>query len=320
LVSEGGVDVVHDTFGALLPLVWRKRRHPSVWFLTSLHGLVAWRSRHVWSQLSTWYLLRHHRSTFLKQWIEKKICLSADRIFVQAPGLVDRVLEDIPVARERIGVLLNSVDTDYWVRPDPPLRERTAGDKCRLLFVGGIDYSRGIFVLIEVMRLLKEQACPAHLTIVGRWGALAKDEALGSISDHGLENDISIVPPLGREGLRELYRDSDMFLYQTNNDGTPRVVLEALACGLPVVASRHPGIDVIDPQDDFIAFTDFGDADRMARFVLDFSERPDLWQERANAGRHAVDDRFSIPAVARQYVEFYQALTANALAERASAT
>ena len=320
MVREAGVDVVHDTFGALLPLFWRKRRHPSAWYLTSLYNLVAWRSRHVWGQVSMWYLLRRHKSTFFKRWIERQICLSADRVFVQAPGLVERVLEDIPVTRERVRVLLNSVDTEYWIQRDPALSERTPQDECRLLFVGGIDYSRGIFALIEVMRVLKEQDCPARLTIVGRWGALARQEALGRISAHGLEEDISFLPPLRRDRLRELYRDSDLFLYQTNNAGTPRVVLEALACGLPVIASRHPGIDVIDPGEDFIAFTDFGDANQMARFVRDYSERPDFWQQRAKAGRQVVDDRFSIPTVARQYVEFYQSLTENAPAEWASAT
>ena len=320
MVREAGVDVVHDTFGALLPLFRRKRRYPGAWYLTSLYNLVAWRSRHVWGQVSMWYLLRRHKSTFFKRWIERQICLSADRVFVQAPGLVERVLEDIPVPRERVRVLFNSVDTEYWIHCDPALRERTPQDECRLLFVGGIDYSRGIFALIDVMRLLKEQACPARLTIVGRWGALAKEEAMGRIASDGLEEDISFIAPVDRDGLRELYRDSDVFLYQTNNAGTPRVVLEALACGLPVIASRHPGIDVIDPADDFIAFTDFGDANQMARFVQDFTERPDIWQQRAESGRQAVNDRFSIPAVARQYVEFYHTLTENAPAEPASAT
>ena len=308
MVGEAAVDVVHDTFGALLPLFWRKRRHPSAWYLTSLYNLVAWRSRHVWGQLSTWYLLRQNKSMFFKRWIERQICLSADQVVLQAPGLVDRLLEDVPIPRGRVRVLSNSVDTEYWSPGNPPRERLTDPDVCRLLFVGGIDYSRGIFALIEVMRLLNEQGSPARLTIVGRWGALAKEEAMGRISHYGLEQAITFLSPLARERLRELYRESDLFLYQTNNAGTPRVVLEALACGLPVIASRHPGIDTIDPRDDFIAFTDFGDANQMARFVRDFSERPDLWQQRAKTGRKAVDDRFGIPTVARQYVEFYQSL------------
>lgn len=320
MVKEAGADVVHDTFGMLLPLFWRKRRGNAAWHLTSLHNLVAWRSRHVWSHLSTLDLLRNHRSAYYMRWVERQICLRADRVVLQAPGLVDRLLEDVPVPRERVSVLLNSVDTEYWNRRDPTLRGRIARDKCRLLFVGGTDYSRGIFALIELMRLLKEQACPAQLTIVGGWGPHAREEALSRISASGLGQDISFLPKIGRERLRELYRDSDLFLYQTNNAGTPRVVLEALACGLPVVASRHPGIDVIDPRDEFIAFTDFGDANQMAGFVRDYSERPDHWHQRANAGRRTVEDRFSNPSVARQYVEFYQRLMENSPAERVSTT
>jgi glycosyltransferase involved in cell wall biosynthesis len=252
--------------------------------------------------------------------MERRICAAADYVVLQAHGLTDHLLEDGRVPSSKVRILTNSVDTGFWSpgngRPPPNGHQR----ECRLLFVGGIDVSKGMVAMIETLHLLKEWGHPARLTIVGKWGHAAKSAAFRLLDRYGVGNKIDLLPRTSREELRQVYRDADLFLYQTINDGSPRVVLEALACGLPVIASRHPGIDVIDPGEDFIAFTDFGDANQMARFVRDFSERPDFWQQRAKAGRQAVDDRFSIPTVARQYVEFYQSLTENAPAEWASAT
>ena len=123
-----------------------------------------------------------------------------------------------------------------------------------------------------------------------------------------------------REKLRDIYRDSDLFLCQTINEGSPRVVLEALACGLPVIASHHPGIDILDPEGDWIAFTDFADVSEITRIVQDLRNNPSAWAQRALIARAAVVERFSMPTVARQYVELYQQLTENAPARRASAT
>ena len=320
LVNESDVTIVHDTFGMLLPLFRKKAGYPRVRFLTSLFILKSWRRRHVWGQYGPLKALWSPVTSrlFATLWLERQICAAADYVLVQAPGLIDQLLEDGRVSPSRVLVLTNNVDSEFWCPGRNDAEGGVDRNGHRLLFVGGIDYSKGIFVLIEAMRVLKERGHPGRLRIVGRWGAGARAKAVQLIERYGLNEVIEFTRRDTRERLREIYRDSDLFIYQTVNDGSPRVVLEALASGLPVIASHHPGIDVIDPTGDFVAFTDFGDASQIAQFVQDFTDRPDEWRRRAETGRQAVVDRFSSPAVARQYVELYKRLTESVTVGRVS--
>lgn len=319
LILAGSVSVVNDTFGTLLPLYKRKDRYPEVWFLTSLYIIASWRLRHNMGHLGLFHLLRHNRRMLINQWVERRICLASDVIVVQAPGLIERVIENVPIPKDHVATLPNNVNTEFWDACDQHAQCPSNHRGLRLLYVGGIDHSKGIFALIEAMRLLKQSAHDCRLRIVGAWGTrriggkrgpLSKEHALNEIARHGLQDDIEFTPRTSREKLREIYRDSDLFIYQTTNDGTPRVVLEALACGLPVIASHHPGIDAIDPDQEFIAFTEFGDARQIAHFIKAYQSQPQQWGYRSQKGRLAVVERFSTPNVASQYRDFYRSLTA----------
>ena len=312
LIDEADIDVVHDTFATLVLLFRNRARHPKVWFLTSLFGPSAWRLRHVFNNVNKARLLTWKGTALMlsNRWLEKRVSLAADWVVLQAPGLIDRFLEDVEVPRSRIGVLTNNVDTGFWTPNGAPRSMDLPRDGCRLLFVGGVDHSRGIFTLIEAMRKLRDQGDPSRLKIVGDWNPLARRRGQDLISRHGLEETIVFAHKTDREGLRRHYRNSDLFIYQTINDGSPRVVLEALASGLPVIASHHPGIDVLDADGEFIAFNEFGDSDSILSYVRDFREDPSQWDERSRRGREAIERRFSVPAVARQYVDFYHSLDA----------
>ena len=310
LIAQQGVTIVHDTFGFLLPLFRRKRRYPSVSFLTSLFVLKGWRVRNVWGHLS-WsqrLLSGHGRQDLFGRWLEKRICLAADRVVVQAPGLVDLLQEDVPISRDHVCVLTNNVDVDFWCPAEGAARGNTQGNGVRLLCIGGFDSSRGALPVLEMLRQLRRSRQEVTITVVGTWGPFDRARLVRKVQEGGLEQAIQFVPRRSPEDLRDLYRSSHVLLRETINDGSPRVVLEALACGLPVVASHHPGIDVIDPAGDFIGFTDYGDVAQMVRLVEHLSSRPEDREARVRRGRAAVVERFSTPAAAKQYVALYEGL------------
>ena len=310
IVDRAGINIVHDTFGNLLPLFRRKRNHPAVAFATSVFGPVGWRLKYVYNSHSPVRMLSVKSTALLypNRWLEKRICMASDRTVVQAPGLVDRILDGIPIQPSQVAVLTNSVDTSFWRRSAVQARTRIESSRCRLLFVGGFDYPRGIQVAIEVMWQLKQDGASPTLRLVGGWGPFGRRGALKRISRHGLADSLEFLSTGGRDELRQIYQEADILLYQTRNDGSPRVVLEALSCGLPVIASHHPGIDVLDPEGDFIAFTSFGDAGKVVGLVKDFMANPEQWQERSRRGREAVVEKFDTASVAHQYWRFYNSL------------
>lgn len=109
----------------------------------------------------------------------------------------------------------------FTKRPSvPPLRRR-------LLFVGGWSYRKGVDFLVEAVR----RTPGATLTHVG------------AIVDAPFPDDPSFthVDPVDQTALPAYYRDADLFALASREDGLALVLLQALASGLPCIASDHTG-------------------------------------------------------------------------------
>jgi glycosyltransferase involved in cell wall biosynthesis len=114
-------------------------------------------------------------------------------------------------------------------RATPPLR---------FIYAGGCSIRKGTPVLLEAWE--KAQLREAELSLVGSW-QLAEDRL------KRLPRGVKFVGPVGPERLRELYRESDVFVFPSFFEGFGLVLLEAMACGLPAIASdRSAGPDVLD--------------------------------------------------------------------------
>ena len=206
-------------------------------------------------------------------------------------------------------MLNNNVDVDFW-RPVEGAPNRVPDPRSwRLLYVGGIDHTKGVFVMIEAMRVLAKREAQWNLTIIGSWGEYDRSEAMRMITEYDLGDSIEFLPASNRETIREHHRQADLFLYQTVNDAFPRVVLEAIASGLPVVASHHPGIDVVDPMGEFISFTEFGDVSQIVSHVEKMRSDPAEWSRKSTIGAQRVVEGFSTEVIAKAYCDYYDSIS-----------
>jgi glycosyltransferase involved in cell wall biosynthesis len=164
--------------------------------------------------------------------------------------------------------------------------------------------------MFEALRILKERNVPALLTMAGgpQWERFS-GRYLESLLDQGdLRKSVKRVGRLSSDELLLAFHSHDLFLYQTMNDGSPRIVLEAMASGIPIIASHHPGIDVLDPGQKAIGFTEYGDAAKIADLIEDYMSNHVPWWERAAEGRRIVETRFTKVVGAAQYVDLYDRL------------
>jgi len=312
LLDSDDFNIVHDTFAHLAPLFYRRRKHPDQVYLTSFYLLAEW-------DLRRWVWPNYGRRTFtnmnLRQWIfrtisQRIVARAADSIVVQAPGLVDRVAEINSNARPKLTWLPNNVVVEE-TSPQPSSEDDDP--TIRLMCVGGFALAKGADELLTLLARGIKRGVPVRATIVGSSSPLDRSirphiddlHLRRRIEDEGLADHIEFLWRVDPTEMDRHYRSADWLFHVTRIDGSPRVVVEALARGLPVIGSRHPGVTVLDPEDDYILFSDPFDPDAVLDSLVAEKTIPSDHDERATLGSRYVMEHFSSEAVSERYVDLY---------------
>jgi glycosyltransferase involved in cell wall biosynthesis len=131
--------------------------------------------------------------------------------------------------------------SDYSTFLDAPLAP--IPDAANALFVGVLEAYKAVDVLLDSWPLVLRELPGARLTMVG--GGSLRDVLATRIRDEGLEASVSMIPPVPRSELVALTDDSSCLVLPSRSEGLARIVLEVMARGRPVVASRVGGIEEV---------------------------------------------------------------------------
>jgi len=311
LLKDEPFDVVHDTFGHLLPLFLGKSRFPNTRFVTSLHNFAAWDFHEFHWRHYSWHRFFSNpdlRQCVLRVPLQYLICRTADRIVLQAEDLKSRLNVYQQVPDEKVHWIPNNIDLSVWPQPSGAGQTYEQRDHIKLLFIGGVSMAKGCDSLLELLSLARTRGCRIELTAVGGTASADREHFDRKIRDLELKPFIHFMPRTDRTRLVRLFHEHDWLYHASLLEGSPRVVLEALAMGLPVIASRHPGIRVLDPEERFILFTEAGEEEHLLEQLIREQTGPDHRVLRSRKGQEEVGHRFSSEAVASQYVDFYTRL------------
>ena len=153
------------------------------------------------------------------------------------------------------------IDVEYWT----PVPTRKQPGPLRFIYAGNVSVRKGVALLIEAWS--KAGLRDAELTLVGSWGLA--DNKLRS-----LPAGIRWIPPCSSQALRDRYRESHVFVFPSYSDGFGLVLLEAMACGLPAIASEASiGPEIITADCGFTTPT--GDLDRLVELLRWFDRNRD---------------------------------------------
>jgi glycosyltransferase involved in cell wall biosynthesis len=154
--------------------------------------------------------------------------------YIVASSFTRQTMVENGIPAARIAVAPYGVNLDWFTPGD----ERPApSGPLRLLFVGTISQRKGIRYLVEALERL--DASQVHLTVCGRVVDDLATLKAGRAS-------IDIRPDVSAEELRHQYRTADVFVLPSLAEGFGHVLLEALACGAPVITTtRSAGPDLI---------------------------------------------------------------------------
>lgn len=234
-------------------------------------------------------------------------------------GLIDRwrTREDDRLVRKFDKfVVLSNEDCGYWgdlsnieVIPNAALisgSDYATTESKRVIAVGRLDYQKGFDRLIEAWALVQQtdKYSDWHLDIFGQgeW----RDMLQQMIDERGLQDRVTLNKPT--KDIAKEYASSSMLVMSSHYEGFPMVMIEAMACGLPVVTFDYKcgPRDIIDHEINGLLVKD-GDIEGLAKAMISMM-RDDAARKRMGENAKKVVETYSEETVMEQWIELFNTL------------
>jgi glycosyltransferase involved in cell wall biosynthesis len=201
----------------------------------------------------------------------------------------------------RIRIIPNGVATDQWT--PPPDGERAD----ELLYVGSFIERKGVRHLLGAAPDLLQRLPGYRLVLIGDGPQEAELREMAARS--GFAEQIEFRGFLPQEEVRAAMQRARVFILPSLEEGLGVVLLEALACGTPIVASRVDGIvDVV--TDDVGVLAPPSDPEQLGAGVLQVLASTEHWREFSRAARVRAVEHYDWDHIARQFVTLYRSIVA----------
>jgi glycosyltransferase involved in cell wall biosynthesis len=165
----------------------------------------------------------------------------------------------------------------------------------RLLFAGRLDRSKGPDIAIDAVRRLVDRGITACLTLLGRADDAFAPQLRRQIADLRLGDLVVLAGAVPRQAMADAYAQHDVLVVPSRwPDPLPRVVHEAMASGLPVVASEVGGIPELVRHGENGLLVPCDDASALADALAELAPDPERRRAMGVAGRRAVIEGFAI--------------------------
>lgn len=213
------------------------------------------------------------------------------------------------VSSDKLRVIYNGIDLNVFFRQNEERKNKIRKDigiqenEKVLISVGRLAKEKGYLYLIEAIKILKEEGFDIKLLIIGEGGERHKLER--KIKELDLENNILLLGK--KENIADYLSTFDVFILPSLWEGFSVVILEAMACELPIIATSVGGVPEI-VQDGYSGFL-VPTKDPLALagkidyvFHLSLEQRGALGRN----GRRIVEKSFSLEKMIRNYEKLYE--------------
>ncbi len=211
---------------------------------------------------------------------------------------------------KKIRVLFNAVDTDYWGKPEKSTLRSEFGieaDKLVLLCASRFAYDKGHRYLVKSIARLREITTSEFVLVLAGDGPFL-EEIKQLTEELGLGKYIIFTG--FRKDIKNLYNGSDIYINSSEHEASSFNIIEALATGLPVVATDKGGNnDIINDQNDCGILVQYNDLDGTARAIKSLMEDSALRERLGKNAVKVVDEKFNLVKMADQTYNLYREFT-----------
>jgi glycosyltransferase involved in cell wall biosynthesis len=236
----------------------------------------------------------------LYRWITPtilKIWSKAAFVIANSQGLKELALKAEP--KKEIGVIYNGVDIEEFFADE----SKRNAEQFTIICLGRVTPRKGVRFLIQAFKILSGRYENVRLLIVGDGNEKKSLEDL--VQGLDLKDKVEFAGAIAHENVLGYYQRANVFVLPSLNEGMSNVMLEALACGLPVVATNTGGTKELLTDNVNGLVVKMKDADDLAEKIEKLILNPELEKEMSLESRKLAQS-LSWGKVAGEYVDVYR--------------
>jgi glycosyltransferase involved in cell wall biosynthesis len=230
-----------------------------------------------------------------------------DRVVGVGRSVREALVRNEGLSPERVAVVYNGVDLDAITADGPDRQEarRAMGvgsDELVILQVARLDAIKDHSTAVRTLERVRRRRADARLVLVGEGPEMEKIRELA--------RQLGVSPGIRFLGLRtdvaRLIPGADLILLTSVSEGIPLSLIEGMAAGLPVVATRVGGVVEVIEEGETGLLAPAGDDASLADAVLRVADEPDLRARMGRLGRERAQAMFSEGRMHSEYLQLYQ--------------
>ena len=191
-------------------------------------------------------ILRGFRKWFYTAGVKQRLSYrSADMLLPVSQALAEQLIATIGADKNKIKILPNGVDSASFAKNEPVNLSKlgiSQSDRV-LLFVGRLLCTKDITSLIMSMKYLNISGIKLLIIGDGPWSDIYHK----IVEKQVLQKDVIFIPNVPHDKMPSYYKRCDIFVFTSFSEGLPKVVLEAMAAGKPIIGADVEGVrDLVD--------------------------------------------------------------------------
>jgi glycosyltransferase involved in cell wall biosynthesis len=281
-------DIVHSHIYMADILTWIATP-TGIKLISTVHGKDEW-----WSQTS------RLRSVLKKNLDSVSGRISGKRYIAVSEYVRESIIKNFHISTSRVRTISNGIEVNSFHIGS---MEKIV-DKPVIIQVGRFYKEKGHIFSLQAFSILKKKVPGARLVFAGD-GPL-KSEIEKRSNDMGLGGSVQFLG--ARDDIPELLSSADIFWMPSLYEGLPIALLEAMACGVPVVAHAVGGLGALISNGENGMLVQSGDTMALAKSTLELLANPALRVKMRTNARRDIESKYSIARTADGYINAYEDL------------
>ena len=242
---------------------------------------------HLFIKESSKFLIKHINIMIYK----------SDIIIVLSDWWVDYFKNQFP--DKKITKLDNSVPIQSFINRSSPSK------KVSFLFLGLISKNKGCYEILDVAERLVQRKVDFEINLGGNGET---DKLCKIITEKNLNKYVNYLGWLTGDKKSEIFKQNNVYLLPSKNEGLPVSILEAMSYGLPIISTKVGGIPEMIEENKSGFIIEPGDLNALEEKMMYFIENKDKINQMGNISKTIVDNKFSNEIVQKQLTELYNEL------------